>query len=154
MSEGQEKLPPCGIYKTLESIGKIPEHRLVYFHNHGNPGPGLYLPEGWHQNRASFSSQGHILENLEDVTHLAPLLPEGFYRATRELVLKDNARIEKETFVQIGYNGEANAILFLPRVGIDGFEIPERGWKLKPGFELALALVKVARQKNDEENFH
>ncbi len=45
------ELPPCGIYVTTAALGGIPEGRLVYFHNHGDPGPGLYLPARWKGNR-------------------------------------------------------------------------------------------------------
>ena len=32
-------LPPCGLYRTRRALGtSIPEGRLVYFHNHGDPG--------------------------------------------------------------------------------------------------------------------
>ena len=40
-------LPPCGLYRTTGPVGSIPEGRLIYFHNHGEPGPGLYLPASW-----------------------------------------------------------------------------------------------------------
>ena len=39
---------------------------MVYFHNHGNPGPGVYLPESWEHNRAKFSPQGIT---LPDISH-------------------------------------------------------------------------------------
>ena len=41
------ELPPCGLYRTVKPIGSIEAGRLVYFHNHGDPGPGLYFPESW-----------------------------------------------------------------------------------------------------------
>ena len=39
-------------------IGTVEAGRLVYFHNHGNPGPGLYFPERWTHNRAHFTPRG------------------------------------------------------------------------------------------------
>ena len=56
-----QKLPPCGIYRTLAQVGDVPAGRLVYFHNHGDPGPGVYLPERWSANRAHFQARGHVL---------------------------------------------------------------------------------------------
>jgi hypothetical protein len=47
-------LPPCGVYRTKTAVAGIEAGRLVYFHNHGDPGPGLYPPESWAQNRAKF----------------------------------------------------------------------------------------------------
>ena len=37
-------LPACGLYRTLLPIGDLEAGRLVYFHNHGNPGAGVYFP--------------------------------------------------------------------------------------------------------------
>ena len=46
-------LPPCGIYRTDLALGdEVPAGRLVYFHDHGDPGPGIYLPRDWVANRA------------------------------------------------------------------------------------------------------
>jgi hypothetical protein len=52
------ELPPCGLYRTVKPVAGIDAGRLVYFHNHGNPGPGLYPPDGWNANRARFSENG------------------------------------------------------------------------------------------------
>ena len=59
-------LPECGLYRTTASIGRVAANHLVYFHNHGNPGPGVYLPESWEHNRAKFSPQGIT---LPDISH-------------------------------------------------------------------------------------
>jgi hypothetical protein len=35
-------LPPCGIYRTSQPLGDhVPAGQLVFFHNHGDPGPGI-----------------------------------------------------------------------------------------------------------------
>ena len=52
------ELPPCGLYRTTTKIGEIEAGRLVYFHNHGDPGPGLYLPSGWSNNTARWGARG------------------------------------------------------------------------------------------------
>ena len=50
--------PPCGLYRTVADVGEIQAGRLVYFHNHGDPGPGIFLPSSWHGNRARFEGTG------------------------------------------------------------------------------------------------
>ena len=61
--------------------------RLVYFHNHGNPGPGLYRPKEWRFNRAQFEENGQMLDDLDLVRLLEPLPPEGFYRVAESYPL-------------------------------------------------------------------
>jgi hypothetical protein len=122
-------LPPCGIYRTTEAIGSIPAGKLVYFHNHGDPGPGLYLPAGWKGNRMQLSKQGTLLPTPEDVRFLEPLPPEGFYRVTKAFhCCEKKCRLfEQETLLQLGYNGDGQAIAFIPEF-VDGMmALPERG---------------------------
>src|SRR5690606_29471474 len=122
-------LPPCGLYRTTVEIAGVPAGRLVYFHNHGEPGPGVYLPTGWRANRAEFSATGVTLPS-PDVAHtLVPLPPEGLYR-----VLERFSCCEKrcrdfmpELLVQLGYDGAANPILFVPEWLPEGIAIPDRG---------------------------
>lgn len=123
------ELPVCGIYRTTAPIGPVPAGRLVYFHNHGNPGPGIYLPEGWKNNRATFSQQGVTLPNPEAAKSLKPLLEEGLYRVGETFTCceKRCRTYEPDTLVQLGYDGEARPILFVPEWGSDGLHFPERG---------------------------
>src|SRR5882724_421649 len=116
------ELPPCGIYRTLRAIGTIDAGRFVYFHNHGDPGPGLYLPEAWSHNRARFASGGMTVPKDFDPKALVALRPEGFYRVTAEFYCcaKRCTKFEPDTLVQLGYNGAANALVFLPEVGGGG----------------------------------
>jgi len=122
-------LPPCGLYRTTAQIGAIPAERLVYFHNHGDPGPGLYLPETWKGNRVQLAKRGNLLPDPGDVRHLEPLPPEGFYRVVEAFHCceKRCRRFEPESLVQVGYNGNGHAILFLPEI-VDGMlAIPSQG---------------------------
>lgn len=123
------ELPPCGIYRTIEPIGPVPAGRLVYFHNHGNPGAGIYLPESWRANRAIFKREGTTLPTPEAAKNLRPLLAEGLYRVEEAFTCCDkNCRVfEKDLLVQLGYNGEGRAILFTPEWSDDGLAIPDRG---------------------------
>src|SRR5690606_36395271 len=78
--ERDVELPPCGLYRTTEAIGPVPADRLVYFHDHGDPGPGIYLPVAWRKNRAVFAEQGVTLPDPSLARTLRPLLAEGLYR--------------------------------------------------------------------------
>src|SRR5689334_9292216 len=115
------KLPPCGLYRTTGQIGAIPEGRLVYFHNHGDPGPGLYLPAGWKANQMQLQERGTLLGSPEDVRLLEPLPAEGFYRVSAPFHCCENRcrQFETEQLVQLGYDGAGQAILFLPEL-VDG----------------------------------
>ncbi len=123
------ELPPCGIYRTLKPIGSVEAGRLVYFHNHGDPGPGLYFPERWAHNRAQFSQNGMTVPDNFDPAALQALPAEGFYRVNREFYCceKKCTKFEPEVFVQVGYNGNGKAIVFIPELGAGGLTIPERG---------------------------
>ena len=128
-----DELPPCGIYLTTDAIGEIPAGRLVYFHNHGEPGPGVYLPSSWKGNRARFEARGHLLPTLDHVEHLEKLAQEGFYRVREAFFCceKRCRRFEPEALVQLGYDGSGQAIVFTPQ-WIDGqLAIPERGTRVE-----------------------
>src|ERR1700753_390667 len=123
------QLPPCGLYRTLAALGSIPAGRLVYFHNHGDPGPGLYLPSGWKHNRVELQARGVTLSDPELLRHLEPPPPEGLYRVTEPFPCCDrNCRqFEPELLIELGYNGEGQAIVFIPEL-VDGMlAIPSSG---------------------------
>jgi len=113
-----QQLPPCGLYRTLAPIGAIPAGRLVYFHNHGEPGPGLYLPARWQRNRVELQTRGTTLGDLDQIRFLEALPPEGLYRVNARFYCcaKQCRLFEPETLVELGYNAEAQAILFLPEL--------------------------------------
>ena len=123
------KLPDCGLYRTVAPIGGIPAGRLVYFHNHGQPGPGFYFPESWSQNRATFSAQGTTAPADFDPRALQPLPAEGFYRVTAAFYCcsKQCVRYEPDALVQLGYTGAGKPLVFTPELGPNGMAIPDRG---------------------------
>lgn len=123
------KLPPCGLYKTTAPIGSIPAGRLVLFHNHGDPGPGIYLPGHWKGNRMKASTKGTVLPSPEDAQSLSPLPPEGFYHTLQRFhcCAKRCREYAPSMLVQLGYNAHGEPILFVPQI-VDGMlAIPERG---------------------------
>lgn len=139
------QLPPCGLYRTTGQIGTVESGRLVYFHNHGKPGPGIYLPNGWKQNRAQFADQGITIPGPESVRFLEPLRPEGFYRVKSEFVCCERKcrTYEPDALVQLGYDGTGQAILFVPEL-LDGMlAIPERGTRIDASTFTYLQHLKV-----------
>ncbi|MBK8168946.1 MAG: hypothetical protein IPK60_01225 [Sandaracinaceae bacterium] len=125
-------LPPCGIYQTTKPIGEVPAGRFVYFHNHGNPGPGIYLPSRWVRNRAEFHAQGTTLHAPEDIGSLRGLAGEGLYRVLHafDCCEKNCMRFEEDTLVTLGYDGNAGAILFSPEMIEGALVIPEQGTRI------------------------
>ncbi len=127
-ASGQSR--PCGIYRTTIAIEeKVPAGALVYYHNHGDPGPGVYPVERWTQNRAIFSKRGVLAPEGEWDATLATLHPEGFYRVEQEFWCceKHCRRYEPGLMVQLGYNGRAEPILFLPVWSESGLDLPKQG---------------------------
>ncbi|MFL5320131.1 MAG: hypothetical protein ACJ790_10790 [Myxococcaceae bacterium] len=123
-------LPPCGLYKTTQALGtSVPKGRLVYFHNHGSPGAGVYLPSGWSLNRVSFHEHGTPIPDDAWASSLEPLRAEGLYRVKGNFTCceKNCRTFEPGLLVQLGYNGEAQAILFVPEWTASGLGFPERG---------------------------
>ncbi len=125
-------LPPCGLYRTTAEIGSVPAGRLVYFHNHGNPGPGVYLPESWHLNRARFRKQGTTLPSPEAAAALEPLSPEGLYMVEEPFHCCEKKCVLYEPFmlVQLGYDGTGAPIVFVPQWTEAGLSFPEMGQKV------------------------
>ena len=127
-----DALPPCGIYLTTAAIGTVPAGRLVYFHNHGDPGPGIYLPSRWEGNRARFEARGHLLPTPDHVRHLEKLPREGFYRVaeTFHCCAQKCRRFEPDALVQLGYDGSGQALVFTPQWTHGALAIPERGTRV------------------------
>ena len=140
-----EALPPCGLYLTRAAIGSVPAGRLVYFHNHGDPGPGIYLPSSWRGNRARFEARGHTLPSPGAAAHLEPLPAEGFYRVTEPFhCCEKNCQLfSSNELVQLGYDAAARLILFTPE-WIDGqLALPDRGARVERDRLLSLSALKV-----------
>ncbi len=140
------QLPPCGLYRTRAAIGAIPAERLVYFHNHGDPGPGLYLPSGWKRNRVELQARGQTLEDPELLRHLEPLPPEGFYRVIEPFHCCERKcrEFETDTLLELGYKGDGLPIVFTPEL-VDGMiAIPTNGTAIDLKVLPLLKLLKVA----------
>lgn len=142
-----QELPPCGIYRTREAIGNVPAGRLVYFHDHGDPGPGLYLPSGWQNNRAQWSAQGNLLGDVSNASKLERLPAEGFYSVTETFYCceKKCRSFEANLFVQLGYNGAAEPILFTPTLDEKGMGLPQNGSRIDADRLTHLRPLRVAQ---------
>ena len=140
-------LPPCGLYRTTRELAGIAADRLVYFHDHGDPGPGLYLPQRWQLNRAQFADTGHTLGPGEDAAAGLEALPaEGLYRVREAFFCcaRRCKQFEPELLVQLGYDGEARALLFVPEWTPQGLAIPEQGTAIDAARMGLLAPLRVA----------
>ncbi len=146
-------LPPCGVYRTTKQVGSIEAGRLVYFHNHGDPGPGLYLQETWTQNRAKFGERGMTVPDDFDPKSLYPLPAEGFYRVTTDFYCcnKQCTKFEVDAFVQLGFNGNGKPILFVPGVAANGIALPDGGSAVDDGALRNLAPLRVANMPVGEK---
>jgi hypothetical protein len=120
----------------------------VYFHNHGDPGPGIYLPETWRSNRAVFRKGGVTLPDERSAQTLEPLAAEGLYRVAREFTCceKRCVTFSPELLVQLGYNRHAECILFRPVWGESGLLFPEQGQMIEADRIERLIRLSVAEE--------
>ena len=127
----------------------VPAGRLVYFHNHGDPGPGIYLPAGWKANRAEFSKAGRTLTSPSQAHTLVRLHDEGLYRVRDRFhcCARNCREFTPDLLVQLGYDGEANAILFVPEWIPEGLAIPDRGVRVDPDRLMKIEKLVVASRK-------
>jgi len=146
-------LPPCGLYRTAKQLGNIEPGRLVYFHNHGNPGPGVYFPEKWSHNRAQWSSSGTTVALPLDPQALFPLPAEGFYRVTRAFHCceKKCTQFEPDQLLQLGYNGNGKPLVFVPEYVRGALEVPERGTAIDDEALTNLVLLKYAEKERKDD---
>lgn len=143
------------MYRTRDAIGSVPAGRLVYFHNHGNPGAGIYLPERWEGNRARFSAKGHTLPNEASAAALEPLATEGFYCVTEAFHCCDKKcrLFEASLLVQLGYDGNAQPILFVPELEGAKMALPERGVRIEAScIEKMVPLLVAAKPGTADAN--
>lgn len=144
------KHPPCGLYRTTVALGDVPAGQLVYFHDHGDPGPGIYLPKSFRLNTAEWHERGITVPDEAFTSTLAPLSPEGFYvvESPFHCCEKQCVRYESGQLVQLGYDGRGTPILFLPEWTANGVAIPERGTRIDGDRAGSLRRVKLASVPN------
>lgn len=146
------ELPPCGLYRTTRDLGDdVRAGRLVYFHNHGDPGPGVYLPSGWSANRAQWDETGHVIPDDAWAATLEPLMAEGLYRVREEFVCCEQQcrTYEVDLLVQLGYDAEGRPLLFVPEWTDAGLAIPELGLAIDESRLESLAPLTVAEYDDE-----
>ena len=138
-------LPECGLYVTRAPVAGVPAGRLVYFHNHGDPGPGVYLPSRWSGNRALFENPGFTIAGPQDAAHLDALPMQGFFRVHKAFHCCDKQcqRFEEELLVQLGYDASGNALVFVPEIQEGHLGVPDRGTKVDRATLTNLVRLKV-----------
>ncbi len=134
----------------------MPAGRLVYFHNHGDPGPGVYLPGGWELNRAHWEERGHTIPSPGWAATLVPLPAEGFYRVVEPFACCEQRcrTYETDLLVQLGYDAEAQALLFVPEWTAAGLAIPEVGIRIDADHLGRLALLRVEEAVEPDAKLH
>jgi hypothetical protein len=149
-----DELPPCGVFRTLKPIAGIEAGRLVYFHNHGDPGPGLYFPERWNHNRAQWSPNGTTLPQPIDLKALMPLPAEGFYRVARTFVCcaKKCVEFRPEQFVQLGYNGAGKPLVFIPEFSGGAITVPQRGTAIDDDVLTNLVALQINERREPDNS--
>ena len=146
-------LAPCGIYRTTRALGDdLPAGRLVFFHNHGDPGPGVYLHSTWVANRARWHEQGHTIPSTEWASSLVPLPAEGLYRVREQFTCCAKAcrSYEADLLVQLGYDGNAQPLLFVPEWTNVGLALPELGIGLDADRLTRLVALRVVEADEDD----
>lgn len=139
--------PRCGLYLTTRPLGDlVPAGRLIRFHDHGDPGPGVYLPLRWRLNRAEWQKRGATVTDADWARSLEPLPPEGFYRVRESFFCcpKHCRRFEADLLVQLGYDATARALLFVPEWTHAGLAIAATGTAIDAEQVARLAPLKVA----------
>jgi len=121
--------PPCGLYRTTATLGAIPAGRLVSFHNHGDQGPGIFLPTGWLHHRAQFGAVGVALPSMGWARTLDPLAPEGVYRVREAFYCCDRQcrLFEPELLVQLAYTPEAAPVVLTFSLRDGALVLPAQG---------------------------
>ncbi len=145
-----EKKRPCGLYRTTLSLGEVPAGRLVYFHNHGDPGPGIYMPHSWNNNQAVFHEQGVTVHDPAYIETLESVLPEGLYRVMEPFhCCEEHCHFfEPEQLVQLGYDRQAKPILFMPELVDHALVFPTRGTKVEEVTLTRIRELTVKRRRS------
>jgi len=141
----KDKAVPCGLYLATAGIpGRLDAGTVVFYHNHGDLGPGVYTIDRYEGNRAVFSDRGVPLPYSGYERTLRALLPEGLYlvRETFSCCARQCQVFEKGTLVQLGYRRDGTPLLFSVVWQADGPGTSELGTRI---VKSALALLEPVK---------
>lgn len=145
-----DELPPCGLYRTTvaypERAENLPKGRLVYFHNHSDQGdPLVLLPKSNAHNVWTFHDRGYLIKQAAWVRSLSPLKREGFYTLGEHFHTPDDRLVPKGQIAQLGYNADAEPILFFPtfEAETNSLVFPVKGMKIAAHIFAALQPVEL-----------
>jgi hypothetical protein len=101
----------------------------------------------WSLNRAEWNTRGITVPSVEWSQTLEPLAAEGLYVVREPFTCceKRCVQFQKGQLVQLGYDAEANAILFIPEWTARGLGFPERGTRIERERVEKLEVLMVAR---------
>lgn len=124
----------------------MPSGRLVFFHNHSQEGwPLVLMPAHNESNRWTFHERGYLVRDAAWTQSLEKLKPEGFYRLSEHFHLSEEQVVSKHALAQLGYNREAQPILFFPKLDEEANALifPERGTGISPKIYALLEPVDI-----------
>jgi hypothetical protein len=105
-------------------------------------------------NRARWHAHGTPLPDPGWAEHLEPLLAEGLYRVREAFACceKRCRSFEQELLVQLGYNGMAEPILFVPEWASTGLDFPAKGTLVEQERLRHLVPLKVVELEEPSED--
>lgn len=111
------KVPDPGLYRTTKPYpgqeSGIPAGVLVYVGQKSDGTAFVVRPGSNRRNRWFWGEPVITLRSLSWAETLRPLRPQGFYTLPQDLEFQGGGRWLKNAIVQLGYNGEGKAIVFV-----------------------------------------
>jgi hypothetical protein len=144
-------LPKCGLYRTTlphptnpDSVGS---NRLVHFHNHSKSGkPIVLMPKHNEHNVWTFHDNGVRVDDAAWCYTLEPVAAEGLYVTQGPMQTTEDRVIPEGQLVQLGYNGNADPILFFPTKAssANALLFPDKGVKVDRSLISRLTEVRLS----------
>ncbi len=111
------KLPEPGLYRTTKPYpgmeNEFPANTLVYVGQKPEGATFVVKPGANRRNRWFWGDPVTILRSVSWGDSLKPLRAQGFYTLPEDIDLGGGGRWVKGAIVQLGYNTEGRAILFV-----------------------------------------
>jgi hypothetical protein len=111
------KLPDPGLYRTTKAYpgqeAGFPAGVLVYVGQKPDGSAFVVRPGANRRNRWFWGEPVTVLRSLSWAETLKPLRQQGFYTLPEDIELGGGGRWLRNAIVQLGYNGEGKAILFV-----------------------------------------